>query len=192
MAKARQFVDVDTGEVLDVRDNSRSRKNQNFVMLYRRFVAQIADLGLQDVQALRLLLFLIRHMDTKNALAVPMSLIADMVGLSRQTVSSKLTYLRDNGWIQIYRLGRQNVYTINPDVAWTAYDGQKSYCRFEATVMLSSVDNWEMRGANSKITLRHIDKNVLRELAEREFPEVSENDSEGRQMTIEDFPEAMP
>lgn len=197
--KTKELVDTNTGEILqvpvqDVQEarDERKRKNRDFVMLYRRFVSQIADLGLRDVQALRILLFLIRHMDPKNALAVPMSLIADMVGLSRQTVSAKLKYLRDNGWIQIYRLGKQNVYTINPSVAWTAYDDDKQYCKFTATVMLSSVDNWEMRG-DSKVTLRHLDRQVLKELAEREFPEESpEEPSKGRQMDITDFPEAMP
>lgn len=150
----------------------RSKENSDFVMLYRRFIQQIADLGMKDSQALRVLLFLVRHMDTKNALAVPMSLISEMLGLSRQTVSNKIKFLAADGWISIYKLGKANVYTINPDVVWTAYGDQKSTCKFEANVMLSSVDNWELANRKTdRMSLRHIDREVLKTLAEKEFPE---------------------
>ena len=68
------------------------------------------------------------------------------------------------------RVGRQYVYTINPDVAWTSYADQKQYCRFEANVMLSADDNWELKGKN-RVTLRHLDKGVLKALAAQEFDE---------------------
>ena len=163
-------INKETGEIfdLDVQEN-RNRQNKDFVMLYRRFISQISDLGMRDVQALRILLFLVRHMDTKNALAVPMTLMSDMLNLSRQTVSNKLKFLQDDGWIRIMKLGRQNVYIVNPDVVWTSYNDQKQYCQFEATVMLSSMDQWDLRG-NDRVNLRHIDRSVLKELAEREFP----------------------
>lgn len=160
--------DDQTGEILD--DNDRSKENRDFVMLYRKFVSQVAELGMTDVQALRVLLFLIRHMDTKNALVVPMTLMSDMLGITRQTVSTKIKYLQEHGWIQVMRVGRQYVYTINPDVAWTSYADQKQYCRFEANVMLSADDNWELKGKN-RVTLRHLDKSVLKALAAQEFDE---------------------
>lgn len=172
-------IDTETGEVLGNiiaepttdQKPDRATSNKDFVMLYRHFISQIADLGMQDAQALRVLLFLVRHMDTKNALAVPMSLISDILELSRQTVSAKIKFLSDNGWITIYKLGRQNVYVVNPDVVWTAYGDQKSYCRFEANVLLSDKDNWQLSKKKDSIGLRHIDRDVLKSLAEKEFPE---------------------
>ena len=167
----------ETGEIVgnfvpqENEDNGRAKGNKDFVMMYRRFIGQIADLGTEDPQALRVLLFLVRHMDTKNALAAPMALISDMLGLSRQTVSAKIKFLSDNGWISIYKLGRQNVYIVNPDVVWTAYGDQKSYCKFDAKVMLSGEDNWKLNKKQDSIGLRHIDRGVLKSLAEQEFPE---------------------
>lgn len=167
-------VNQDTGEIVGKvvsESQERAHDNRDFVMMYRRFISQIADLGVEDAQALRVLLFLIRHMDTKNALAVPMSLMSDMLGLTRQTVSSKIKFLASNGWISVYKLGRQNVYVVNPDVVWTAYGDQKAYCKFEANVLLSDEDNWKINKKRDSIGLRHIDRDVLKTLAEKEFPE---------------------
>lgn len=167
-------VDQGTGEILGKvvsEQNERAHDNRDFVMMYRRFISQIADLGVEDAQALRVLLFLVRHMDTKNALAVPMSLMSDMLGLTRQTVSSKIKFLAANGWISVYKLGRQNVYVVNPDFVWTAYGDQKAYCKFEANVLLSDEDNWKINKKRDSVGLRHIDRDVLKTLAEKEFPE---------------------
>lgn len=160
-------VNTDTGEILNEIKDDPSRENQDFVMMYRRFIQQVADLGLEDTQALRVLLFLIRHMGVDNAIAVPMSLISDMLDLSRQTISTKIKYLSDNGWISIYKLGRQNVYCVNPDIVWTSYANQKKYAKFNATVMISSVDQWELSKKNQG-KVKVIDKNLFKKLADGE------------------------
>lgn len=155
-----QVVDRDTGEVIDhaqttpdqqptAKKTSRRTENQDFIMLYRHYVQQIADLGMENSTALKVLLFLIRNMDGTNAIGVTQSLIAEMTGLARQTVSKAIKYLEANGWIQIFKLGRANIYVVNPDVVWTSYADQKQYCKFKGTLLLSSVDNWEVRKKNT-------------------------------------------
>ena len=174
MSESILAVSESTGEILGKvvsEKQERAHDNKDFVMMYRRFISQIADLGVEDAQALRVLLFLVRHMDTKNALAVPMALMSDMLGLTRQTVSSKIKFLSNTGWISVYKLGRQDVYVVNPDFVWTAYGDQKSYCKFEANVLLSDDDNWKINKKRDSIGLRHIDRDVLKTLAEKEFPE---------------------
>lgn len=155
-----QVVNTDTGEIIDhartspkqqptAKQDSRRTENQDFVMLYRHYVQQIADLGMKNSTALKVLLFLIRNMDGTNAIGVTQSLIAEMTGLARQTVSKAIKYLDENGWLQIYKLGKANVYVVNPDVVWTSYADQKQYCKFTGTLMLSSVDNWEIQQQNT-------------------------------------------
>lgn len=170
------IVDTDTGEILEVRDRATERKaeNKDFVMLYRKFINQLAELGMQDSQALRVLLFITRHMDNRNALAVPMTLIAEMLDVSRQTVSAKIKYLAENGWIAVYKLGRQNVYIVNPDVVWTSYAEEKAYCKFESMVMLSSSDNWAVSPKDDRMHVRHVDRDVLSRLAMQEFGEAND------------------
>lgn len=177
-----QVVNQDTGEILDnaqifseepvskAKGGNRSRENEDFVMLYRHFIKQIADLGLENPTALRVLLFLIRHMDGMNAIGVQQTLIADMTGLVRQTVSKSISYLQENGWIQVFKLGRSNIYVINPQVVWTSYAGQKSYCKFQGSLMLSSDDQWDIRKPD-KSQIKYLDPLMAARMAEVEFPE---------------------
>lgn len=160
-------VDTETGEILS---DGRNKENRDFVMLYRHYIFQLSELGMQDVQALRVLLFLVKHMDTKNALVAPMSLMSEMLGVSRQTVSQKIKYLQDNGWIAVGKVGRQNVYIVNPDVVWTAYGDQKKYCKFEASVLMDGADNWDLIRSDDKLGIRHIDRQVIKDMADKEFP----------------------
>lgn len=169
-------VDMETGEILETKaeaesSNKRSRANRDFVQLYRQFIANVAELGMQNAQALRIYLFIIRHMDRRNALAIPQDIICSKLGLSRQTVSRQLKYLCSNGWLAILKLGRSNVYVVNPDIVWTSYDDEKAYCKFEATVMLDSADqDFDISGADGRqIHLKHIDRMTLDQMALEEF-----------------------
>lgn len=113
-------------------------------MLYRYYVKQIADLGLKNPSALRVLLFLITNMDGTNAIGVTQELIAEMTHLAKRTITKAIAYLQENGWLEVFKLGRANVYVINPNVVWTSYADQKQYCKFQGTFMLSGEDNWEL------------------------------------------------
>lgn len=178
MAKQRiASIDENTGEILD-RTEVDSSKNHDFVQLYRQFIADIADLGLKDGIALQVLLFLVRNMDGANALACPMKLIAEMLHVTRQTVSTKLKYLSDNGWITVGRIGRQNIYIVNPDVVWTSYDYQKQYCKFQATVMLSADDNLALAKIDTT-RVKYVSKDALIDYGKHQSPESTPTGTEG-------------
>lgn len=174
--------DRETGEIIEqpiiysgepVRKSSkgsRARENTDFVMLYRRFIAQIADLGAENTTALRVLLFLIKHMDGTNAIGAPQKLIADMMGVSRQTVNGAIRYLEDNGWIQTYKLGKANIYVVNPDVVWTSYADQRTYCKFKGTLLLAGEDNWAI-SRKDRTQVKYLDPLMARKMANDEFPD---------------------
>lgn len=153
-------VDATTGEVIE---KKRKKQNKDFIMMYRRFINQISELGTEDPLALKVLLFLVRNMDNRNAIAITIKLMSSMLGMCRQTVSKKIKYLETNGWIFIYKLGHENVYVINPDVVWTSYADEQRYCKFEAKVILDCKDNWEIL-TSDKTTVRHIEKDILNSL----------------------------
>lgn len=170
-------LDSDTGEILD-RTEIDPAKNHDFVQLYRQFISDIADLGLKDSIALQVLLFLVRNMDGANALACPMKLIAEMLHVTRQTVSAKINYLAENGWITKGRIGKQNIYIVNPDVVWTSYDYQKQYCKFQATVMLSADDNLALRKIDTT-HIKYVSKDALIDYGKHTDPTVSPTGTEG-------------
>lgn len=156
-------IDTTTGEVL--KETSRNKENQDFVMLYRHYINQIADIGLQDAKALTVLLFLVRNMDGKNSLIISMKMLSEMLDMSRQTLSKKIKFLQDNGWIQVFKVGTANAYVINPDVVWTSYADQKKYCKFEATVMLDYSDSWDINNKD-KQNIKHIQEDILKKIIE--------------------------
>lgn len=172
------------GPVDTPQDDNRARQDKDFVKLYRRFIQQISDLGLENAAAMRVLLFLIRHMDGTNAIGVSQKLIAEMVGYSRQTVSYAVTYLQQHGWIAIYKLGKANIYVVNSSVVWTSYADQKAYCKFQGSVMLSSDDNWELRKSD-KGKLKYLYRPAAEQMAAEQYPDPE-------QMSISDFPEYLP
>lgn len=142
-------------------DAKKSKKqNKDFIMMYRRFINQVAELGAKDPIALKVLLFLVRNMDNRNALAITVNLISSMSGMCRQTVSKKIKYLEANGWIFIYKIGHEKVYVINPDVVWTSYADDRKYCKFDAKIILDCKDNWDVLSKDKQI-IKHIEKDIL-------------------------------
>lgn len=122
---------------------TEEQKNRDFIQLYRNHVDDIARLAREQPRAYDLFMMLIKHMDGTNALCVSMVALTEIMGLSRQSLSKSVKYLKSKGWIDVLRSGSSNVYIVNPDIAWTSYGNQKQYCKFRATVFLSSSENAE-------------------------------------------------
>jgi hypothetical protein len=83
-------VNKETGEVVgDAKLKDDNRKNKDFIMLYRKCLAQLADLSLKDPRAMQVFMFLVKNMDNTNALGVSMELMSKMLGLQamrKQTI----------------------------------------------------------------------------------------------------------
>ena len=45
-------------------------------------------------------------MDGTNALGVSMVALTEIIGLSRQSVSKSIKYLKDNGWIDVLKVAQ--------------------------------------------------------------------------------------
>ncbi len=157
MSKPETFVNVDTGESMEmVKPDARKREDKDFVKLYRKFIFDISELGLDDPKALSVLLFLIRNMDGTNAIICSMDIIGSHTKLTRQTVSNKLKYLQDNGWIEVFKVSRARMYVVNPDIVWTSYADQKEYCQMKASVFITKGDNFAVSRKASGF-YKHID-----------------------------------
>lgn len=118
-------------------------RNSEFVMLYRKHIDDLTALARTNGGAYDFLMFLIKNMDYNNALCVSMQALTEIMGLSRVSLSKRVKYLKDNGWIEVLKSGTSNVYIVNPDVTWTSYANQKKYCKFSANILLSSSENAE-------------------------------------------------
>lgn len=161
------------------------QKNKDFIQLYRDHIDDVARLAREQPRAYDLFMFFIKHMDGTNALCVSMQALAEIMNLSRQSLSKSVKYLKENGWICVLRSGSSNVYIINPDVAWTSYGNQKQYCRFQASILLSSSENAEyLKNPKAKTYFKTIDSEFVksvqanRERFERESAVIKGNEPE--------------
>lgn len=144
-------------------------KNKDFVQLYRRHIDDVARLARDNRSAYDLFMFLIKHMDGFNALCISTNVLAEIMGVSTRTIFRATKYLKDTGWICILKSGSTNVYIVNPDIAWTSYGNQKSYCRFATNVILSSSENAEyLRNPMATAYFKSIDPDFIKSVQEHQ------------------------
>ena len=117
------------------------RKNRDFVQVYRENMKELRWLMINHPSASSILFFIMEHMDGKNALCCAHSVIADYFEISERTVSRNVKILKDNGFIDILKSGTTNVYVINPEVAWSSWNNQKAYAKFEGNILINKKEN---------------------------------------------------
>lgn len=140
----------------------KEQKNRDFVQLYRDNIDNITDIAFKNVQAYKLLMLLIKHMDGTNSLCVSTVALSEILGCGRATVFRAIKYLKENGWVCVLKTGNSNVYIVNPDVAWTSYGNQKQYCKFQTNVLLSSTENAEyLNNREASTKFKRIDENFI-------------------------------
>ena len=86
---------------------------------------------------MRVMLFIIEHMDSYNALVCSYKVLEEALGISQATIARSIKFLKDRGMIYVRKTGVANVYTLNPEIAWKSWGRNKQYCKFPADVMLS-------------------------------------------------------
>lgn len=144
-------------------------KNKDFVQLYRRHIDDVARLARDNRSAYDLFMFLIKHMDGFNALCISTNVLAEIMGVSTRTIFRATKYLKDTGWICILKSGSTNIYIVNPDIAWTSYGNQKSYCKFATNVILSSTENAEyLKNPKATTYFKAIDSDFIKGVQENQ------------------------
>lgn len=149
-------------------EKTENRQNRDFVQIYRSFMDEIALLGRENQVALELFMFISKHMDNNNALCVSMKALEELLGYSRQTLSKAVKHLKEKGWLCVLKSGSTNIYIINPDVAWTSYDGQKKYCKFQTNVIVTASENAEyLKNREASFKYKHIDDGFIDGIREK-------------------------
>ena len=91
--------------------------------------------------ASEVLFFIMEHMDNGNALAVSHQVLQDYFDKSKSTIVRAIKLLRENGYIDVLKMGTCNVYIVNFEVAWTSWDNKKEYCKFNGNMLVSRKEN---------------------------------------------------
>lgn len=100
-------------------------------------------LALKHPRAHAILYFLVDQMDNYNAVICSYKVLEEVLGVSRQTISTSIKALKDNGFIQVLKSGTSNVYVINDSVYWKSWGNKRQYSKFPSNVVLSLTEQDE-------------------------------------------------
>lgn len=103
------------------REREKKSPYRNFAQLNRENIPHMDRACRDNPTAVRILLFIMQHMDYCNALLCPYRVFEEYLGLSQATVARGLRYLKDKGFIVVEKTpGIGNTYILNDELAWTS------------------------------------------------------------------------
>lgn len=137
----QRFMEVQEREEEREKRQKENEKNVNFVQLYREHMPEVRWLMSNHSFASSLLFFILEHMDNRNALACSYEVFIDYFGKSRTTVYRAVKLLQENGFIDVFKMGTSNVYIVNADLAWTDYNSNKKFAKYDGNILVSKKEN---------------------------------------------------
>ena len=115
------------------------RPYRNFAQLNRENIPHLDRACRDNPTAVRILLFILQHMDHSNGLLCPYQVFEEYLGMSQATVARGLKYLKDKGFVVVEKKpGIGNKYTLNDSLAWTSSMSNLKNSGFPATVGLTA------------------------------------------------------
>lgn len=94
----------------------------------------------ENPKALEMLLFIFDHMDKYNAVVCSYKVFQEALEMSKATIQRAIKYLKDNGFLYIYKTGTSNVYVVNKELVWNSWGKNIQYCEFPANIILSKTE----------------------------------------------------
>lgn len=119
----------------------KSKKNSNFIMMYRDHMPEMRWLMKKSGIASSILNFIMEHMDGRNALACSYQVFIDYFEISKATVQRAIKLLYENGFIDILKSGTSNIYVVNKEIVWCSWENQKGFCQFAGNILISKTEN---------------------------------------------------
>lgn len=98
---------------------------------------ELMMLAIKYPKAHAILYFLVDQMDNYNACICSTTVMQEVLGVSRQTISKNIKTLKELGFLAVLKSGNANVYTINDKVYWKSWGNNRQYSKFPANVVLA-------------------------------------------------------
>lgn len=133
--------EIEEEQQKELKKHEKEKKNSNFVMMYREHMPEIRWLMKKSRYASNIFNFILEHMDYNNALMCSYQVFMDYFEISKPTVTRAIKLLKDNGFIDVLKSGTSNVYIVNQEIAWSSWDNQKKYCKFNGNILISAIEN---------------------------------------------------
>lgn len=104
----------------------------------------------ENPKALELLFFVFDHMDKYNAVVCSYKVFQEVLGMSKATIQRSVAYLKEHGFLYVYKTGTSNVYVANKDLVWNSWGNNVEYCEFPANIILSASEQEERTKVRDK------------------------------------------
>ena len=104
----------------------------------------------ENPKALEVLFFIFDHMDKYNAVVCSYKVFQEALGMGQATVARSIKYLKDHGFLYVYKTGTSNVYVANKDLVWNSWGNNVEYCEFPANIIFSASEQEERTKVRDK------------------------------------------
>lgn len=135
MVHEKDLVDFKTGEV--------KRVNANFVQLYDDNLDLIMLMTRENPTALSVFLWIVKYMDSRNALVASQQAIAENLGLHKNTVYLAIKYLKEKSALTVLRSSNTHVFALNAQIVWRDTAESKRFAHFDAKIFISESEQQE-------------------------------------------------
>lgn len=135
MIHEKNQINFETGELKKV--------NANFVQLYDDNLDFIILMTKENPTALSVFLWLVKHMDDRNAIVASQQAIADSLGLHKNTVHLAVKYLKDRKVMTVLRSSSTHIFALNVQIVWRDSALAKKYAHFDAKIYITSSEQDE-------------------------------------------------
>ncbi len=135
MVHEKDLVDFKTGEV--------KRVNANFVQLYDDNLDLIMLMTKENPTALSIFLWIVKYMDSRNALVASQQAIAENLGLHKNTVYLGIKYLKEKSALTVLRSSNTHIFALNAQIVWRDTAESKRFAHFDAKVYVSESEQQE-------------------------------------------------
>lgn len=113
----------------------RKKKNLDFVQFNRTGLDALVKL--KNPLAVKVFMLLSKEMNKENKIIVSQQTLAELLDVSRQSVSAAVKELIKQNMFTVLKTGSSSIYCMNADVVWADRADKKKYASFRATVLVS-------------------------------------------------------
>ena len=119
------------------RKRDRHSPFSNFYQFNREHSKDMIKLAGKYPKSHQILLFLLEHMDSYNAVVCSYKVLCEVLEFSDSTAKRAVKVLKDFGFIAVYKSGTANVYTVNKNLAWSSWGTNHKYAKFGANIIIA-------------------------------------------------------
>jgi len=129
MVHEKERINFGTGEI--------ERVNANFVQLYDDNLDLIMLMTKENPTAVSVFLWIVKYMDSRNALVASQQSMAENLGLHKNTIYLAVKYLKEKGALTVLRSSNTHIFALNAQIVWRDTADSKRFAHFDAKVYVS-------------------------------------------------------